>query len=65
LKKAFGLAKSADQAASIVDQLKVAGFSNSDISVLSTDRAGTRHVAHEQHNILKRLKAPRSVAVAG
>jgi hypothetical protein len=39
VKKAlFGLARSEDQAASIVDQLKVAGFSNSDISVLFPDR---------------------------
>lgn len=61
MKKAlFGLAKSADQAASIVDQLRVAGFSNSDISVLSTDRAGTRHFAHEQHT-----KAPEGAAVGG
>jgi hypothetical protein len=61
VKKAlFGLAKSADQAASIVDQLRIAGFSNSDISVLSTDRAGTRHFAHEQHT-----KAPEGAAVGG
>jgi hypothetical protein len=48
VKKAlFGLAKSADQAVSIVDQLKVAGFSDNEISVLFPHLAETRHFAHE------------------
>lgn len=38
------------QAAAIVDNLKVAGFSNSDISVLMPDQTGVRDVAHEQHS---------------
>lgn len=59
MKKAlFGLARSENQAVSVVDQLKVAGFSNSDISVLFPDRAGNRHFAHEQHT-----KAPEGAAV--
>jgi hypothetical protein len=50
VKKAlFGLAKSEGQATSIVDQLKVAGFSADDISALGRDRAGIRHFAHKQH----------------
>jgi hypothetical protein len=56
----FGLAKSEDQAASILDQLKVAGFSDSDISVLLRDPTGTRHFAHEQHT-----KAPEGAAIGG
>jgi hypothetical protein len=59
MKKAlFGIAESDGQAASIVDQLKVAGFSNNDISALLPDRAVTRHFAHEQHT-----KAPEGAAV--
>jgi hypothetical protein len=39
VKKAlFGLAKSEGQASSIVDQLKVAGFSSNDISALVPER---------------------------
>jgi phosphohistidine swiveling domain-containing protein len=58
VKKAlFGVAKSEDRAASIVDQLKVAGFSENDISVLSSNRVGSRHFAHEQHT-----KAPEGAA---
>jgi len=49
MKKAlFGIAKSDDQAVSIVNQLKGAGFSDNDISVLSRDQAGSRHFAHLQ-----------------
>ena len=41
MKKAlFGLAKSQDQALSIVNQLNGAGFTESDISVLLSDKAG-------------------------
>jgi outer membrane lipoprotein SlyB len=61
MKKAlFGLAKSEDQATSIVDQLKVAGFSGGDISVLFPDKMAARHFAHEQHT-----KAPEGAAVGG
>jgi hypothetical protein len=61
VKKAlFGIAKSEGQATSIVDQLKVAGFSADDISTLGRDGAGIRHFAHKQHT-----KAPAGAAVAG
>jgi hypothetical protein len=55
----FCIANSATQAISIVDRLKAAGFSSSDISVLMPDKTGTRDFAHE-HN----TKAPEG-AVAG
>lgn len=45
----FGLAKSEDQASSIVNQLNGAGFSEKDISVLLPDR-DNRHFAHVEHN---------------
>jgi hypothetical protein len=54
----FGLAKSEDQAASIVNQLKGAGFSDNDISVLLSDQSGNRRFAHVQHT-----KAPEGAAV--
>lgn len=44
----FGLAKSDDQASSIVSQLKGAGFRENDISVLLPD--GNRRFAHVEHN---------------
>lgn len=50
------IAKSEEQAASIVNQLKEAGFSNDDVSLLLPDRAGPRDLAHEQHT-----KAPEGV----
>lgn len=56
-KAVFCIAKSEDQAVRIVDQLKAAGFSNNDVSVLLPDRAGTRDFAHEQHT-----KAPEGAA---
>jgi hypothetical protein len=58
MKKAlFGLAESEAQAVSIFNQLKVAGFSDDDISVLFPDSEATRHFAHEQHT-----KAPEGAA---
>jgi hypothetical protein len=57
---AFGLAKSEDQASSIVNQLKGAGFSENDISVLLRDRTGNRRFAHIEHN-----KALEGAAVGG
>ncbi len=59
VKAVICIAKNEDQAVRIVDQLKAAGFSNNDVSVLLPDRAGTRDFAHEQHT-----KAPEG-ATAG
>ena len=47
-KAVFCIAKSEAQATSIVDQLKAAGFSSNDISVLFPDKTGTKDFAHEQ-----------------
>lgn len=58
-KSVICIATSYSQAESIVDQLRLAGFSNSDISVLFPDMSGTRDFAHE-----KNTKAPEG-AVAG
>jgi hypothetical protein len=44
----FGIAKTVDQAASIVQRLKIAGFGDNDISVLLPDKSGTRDFAHTQ-----------------
>ncbi len=46
------------KAVRIVDRLRVAGFSNNDISVLMADKEGTRDFAH-QHN----TKAPEGATV--
>jgi hypothetical protein len=56
-KAVFGIAKTEDQAVSIANQLKGAGFSESDISVLFPDKTGTRDFAHEHHT-----KAPEGAA---
>jgi hypothetical protein len=53
----FCLAKTEAQAISIVDQLKAAGFSANDISVLLPDTSGTKDFAHEHHT-----KAPEGAA---
>jgi hypothetical protein len=45
----FCIARDRSQAESIVDSLKTAGFSNTDISVLLPDTTGTRDFAHEQN----------------
>jgi hypothetical protein len=55
-KSLFGLAKSEDQAVSIVHQLTGAGFSDDDISVLLPDKMGGRHFAHVSAR--GRLKEP-------
>jgi len=61
MKKAvFCIAKNIDQAALIVDQLKIAGFSNNDISVLLPDKSGTKDFAHEMHT-----KSPEGAAIGG
>ena len=45
----FCIAKDRNQAETIVDSLKTAGFPSTDISVLMSDTSGTRDFAHEQH----------------
>src|ERR1035441_7670071 len=56
-KAVFGIAKSESQAIVIADQLRVAGFSENDVSVLFPDKKGTKDFAHEQHT-----KAPEGAA---
>jgi len=53
----FGLAKNESHAIAIVEQLKAAGFSANDISVLFPDKTGTKDFAHEHHT-----KAPEGAA---
>src|SRR5689334_1391868 len=53
----FCIAKSEEQACRIVDNLKAAGFSNNDISVLFPDKWGTKDFIHEKHT-----KAPEGAA---
>src|SRR3954471_91978 len=53
----FALAKNEDHAIRIVEQLKAAGFSANDISVLFPDKTGTKDFAHEHHT-----KAPEGAA---
>lgn len=48
-KAVFCIATSQAQAEIIVDQLRAAGFSSNDISVLFPDKRGTQDFAHEQH----------------
>src|SRR3984893_11944152 len=59
-KAVFGIAKSESQAIAIADQLRAAGFSNNDISVLFPDKGGSKDFAHEQHT-----KAPEGAAAGG
>src|SRR3954454_5323188 len=56
-KAVFCIATSEFQAESIVNELKVAGFSPTDISVLFPDKTGTKDFAHEHHT-----KAPEGAA---
>lgn len=58
-KAVFCIATSENQAEKIVNNLKTAGFADSDISVLFPDKTGTKDFAHEQHT-----KAPEG-AVTG
>jgi hypothetical protein len=48
-KPIFCIASSEPQARQIANQLKVAGFSGNDISVLFPDKTASRDFAHEQH----------------
>ena len=56
-KSVICIARTEAQAATIVEQLKAANFSNNDISALLPDKTGTRDFAHEQHT-----KAPEGAA---
>jgi hypothetical protein len=56
-KAVFCITRTETQAIAIVDQLKAAGFSHNDISVLFPDKTGTKDFAHEQHT-----KAPEGAA---
>jgi len=56
-KSVFCIATSQPQVERIADDLKAAGFSGNDISVLFPDKTGTRDFAHEQHT-----KAPEGAA---
>ena len=56
----FGMAHTEAQAIKIADDLKAAGFSANDVSVLLPDKTGTRDFAHEQHT-----KAPEGATVGG
>lgn len=52
--------KTVSQAENIVEQLKLAGFTNNDISALLPDKRGTKDFAHE-HN----TKAPEGATAGG
>jgi len=56
-KSVFCLSDNESQTQKIVQELKTAGFSNNDISVLFPDKSGTKDFAHEQHT-----KAPEGAA---
>jgi hypothetical protein len=58
-KAVFGIAKTESQAVAIADNLRAAGFTENDVSVLFPDKQGTKDFAHEQHT-----KAPEG-ATAG
>src|ERR1035437_3907836 len=56
-KSVLCIASSEPQVERIANQLRAAGFSGNDISVLFPDKTGTRDFAHEQHT-----KAPEGAA---
>src|SRR5665811_1326907 len=56
-KAVFGIAKSESQAIRLADNLRAAGFTHNDVSVLFPDKDGTKDFAHEQHT-----KAPEGAA---
>jgi hypothetical protein len=56
-KSVLCIVNSDDRARRIVEDLRTAGFSGNDISVLLPDKEGTRDFAHEQHT-----KAPEGAA---
>jgi hypothetical protein len=59
-KAVFGIVSSEAAAKTIIEKLKVMGFSPNDISVLFPDRSGTRDFAYEQHT-----KAPEGATAGG
>jgi uncharacterized membrane protein len=59
-KAVFCIAKNMEQAEIIITNLKLAGFSNNDISVLFPDKSTTQDFAHEKHT-----KAPEGTAIGG
>src|SRR5687768_8730158 len=59
-KSVFCLSDNESQAERMVQELKAAGFSNNDISVLFPDKTGTKDFAHEQNT-----KAPEGAATGG
>jgi len=60
MKAVFCIAQNIDQAETIVSNLKAAGFSSNDISVLFTDKSTTKDFAHEKHT-----KAPEGASIGG
>src|SRR5688572_147884 len=56
-KAVFCIASTEYQAENIINELKVSGFSDEDISVLFPDKTGTKDFAHEHHT-----KAPEGAA---
>ncbi|WP_428304356.1 general stress protein [Lacipirellula sp.] len=56
-KAVFCTVKTSDQATRVVDQLKVAGFTSDDISVLMPDKSGTKEFAVDN-----KTKAPEGAA---
>jgi hypothetical protein len=60
MKAVFCIAQNIDQTEIIVSDLKAAGFSSNDISVLFTDKSTTKDFAHEKHT-----KAPEGASIGG
>jgi hypothetical protein len=56
----FAIVPNAAQAEAVVDELRVSGFSNNDVSVLFPDVEGTREFAHA-----KSTKAPEGAVIGG
>jgi hypothetical protein len=54
----FAIVSNPNQAEAIVDELRLAGFSNNDVSVLFPDNEGTQEFAHAKTN-----KAPKGAVV--
>jgi len=59
-KAVYCLIQAREQAEDIVEELKAAGFSSNQISVLFPDKSGTKDFAHEQHT-----KAPEGATTGG